>query len=254
MVLRVLRRFIALLLEFRKYLLRRIVDCFFHLSLGLLIHSFMPPPRRCHCISSWCCPTTLPIMLPFSETLAPLFITFTPGLSIVQIPAAFSIVICSLRFWSLSNLDAASACFFGIFSGFNLFSNVIFCFYVSYSQVYNLSRSHCGWVTVLFPCFSSVLLSLVFLPDLFDTFIDLMRCFVPMDQKSVISQPTSDSTNSANIHSDSTSLNSHHEKDGCGCSIGGGVSTSPYPRKVPTNSMAILIRRTSNDGSVTPHE
>ena len=102
--------------------------------------------------------------------------------------------------------------------------------------------------------FSSVLLSLVFLPDLFDTFIDLMRCFVPMDQKSVISQPTSDSTNSANIHSDSPSLNSQHEKDGCGCSIGGGVSTSPYPRKVPTNSMAILIRRTSNDGSVTPHE
>jgi hypothetical protein len=129
---------------------------------------------------------------------------------------------------------------------FNLFSGVIFCFYVSYSQVHNLSRPPIVVRSNFFPRVKFSSSFTCFLPDLFDTFIDLMRCFVPMDQKSVISQPTSDSTISANIHSDSTSPHSHHEEEGCGCSPGGSASASPYPSKVPTNSMAILIRRTVN--------
>lgn len=137
---------------------------------------------------------------------------------------------------------------------FDLFSIVIFCFYVSYSQdMSQLSSERFAAVAALhsgsisFPCLVQFFFHLFF-PDLFDTFIDLTRRFVPMDQKSVISQPTSDSTISANIHSDSTTLHSHQEKEECGCSPGGSASASPYPSKVPTNSMAILIRRTDSSG------
>ena len=69
----------------------------------------IPPPRRCYCINSWCCPTTLPIIIPFSETFAPLFITSTPGFLILQFPS-FLLSLVLLDFRSLSNLDAGAAC------------------------------------------------------------------------------------------------------------------------------------------------
>lgn len=109
MVLRVLRRFVGLWHEFRRPFSDELWIVSSTCQLGLLIHPLLPPPRRYRCINSWCCPTTLPIIIPFSETFAPLFITSTPGSLILQFPS-FLLSLVLLDFRSLSNLDAGAAC------------------------------------------------------------------------------------------------------------------------------------------------